>query len=441
MRIAYFDCFAGISGDMTLGALVDAGADFETLRRELDKLHVHEFDLSLEKVTKRGISASDVTVKTHHHHGHEHGHSHGRSYSEIKQIIEKSDLSERVRANAVAIFTRLGEAEAKIHNKSIEEIHFHEVGAVDAIVDIVGACVCLELLGIEKVYCSPIPTFTGMVDIAHGKFPLPAPATVEILRGKPWRELGIEGEIVTPTGAAIVATLAEAFGPMPAISIETTGYGAGKKDFGIPNVLRVVVGEAAAPSGPFDTTAPQSTQGLRASVDTPGATQGLRSYEAHDATQDLRGHGSGEHVDVAVIETNIDDLSPQVYEVVMERMFEAGALDVYLTPIQMKKNRPATLLSVICEPELVTKLSNIIFEETTSIGVRIDTRKRICLQREITRIETEFGQISLKIARRDGEVMNIQPEYEDCKAAAAKHGVPIKRVRDAAVVAFYASPQ
>lgn len=409
MTIAYIDCFAGISGDMTLGALVDAGADFEALKSELDKLGVHEFELMLDKVTKRGISASDVTVKLHHHdHGHEHhhGHSHGRAFSEIKRIIEDSTLSNHVKSNAIAIFTKLGEAEAKIHGKSIEEIHFHEVGAVDAIVDIVGACICLDLLGIEKLYCSPIPTFTGTVEIAHGKFPLPAPATVEILKNAPWRELGIEGEIVTPTGAAIVATLAEGFGAMPPMSIQSTGYGAGKKDFGMPNVLRVLVGETT----PLALSSPRS-----------GRIEGR----------------SGEAVEVAVIETNIDDLSPQVYDVVMERLFSAGALDVYFAPIQMKKNRPATLLSVICEPSRIEKLSNIIFEETTSIGVRIDTRKRICLEREIVKVDTDYGSISLKIARRDGEVLNAQPEYEDCKAAAQKFNVPFKRVRDAAMVAFH----
>jgi len=400
MRVAYFDCFAGISGDMTLGALVDAGADFELLKTELGRLHIHdEFELSLERVTKRGISAADVTVKLHHHHDHDHGHghSHGRSFTDITHIIEHSALSERVKTNAIAIFAKLGEAEAKIHGKGIEEIHFHEVGAVDAIVDIVGACVCLELLGIQKVYCGPIPTFHGTVEIAHGTFPLPAPATIEILKGAPWRELGIEGEIVTPTGAAIVATLAEGFGPMPEMSVESIGYGAGKKDFGVPNVLRIMVG-TPADSG-----------------------SGEPSYNA----------------EVAVIETNIDDLSPQVYEVVMERLFEAGALDVYFTPIQMKKNRPATLLSVICEPDQVCTMSAVIFGETTSIGIRIDTRRRVCLDREIVSVETEFGPISIKVARYEGSVLNIQPEYEDCKAAAAKHAVPLKRVRDAAVAAFY----
>lgn len=421
MRVAYFDCFAGISGDMTLGALVDAGADFDALKAELDRLGLDEFEISIDRATKRGISAADVTVKLHHHphsHDHDHSHSHGRAFSEIRRLIEESELSEGVKAKSIAIFTRLGEAEAKIHAKSIEEIHFHEVGAVDAIVDIVGACICLELLGIEKLYCSAMPTFTGMVEIAHGKFPLPAPATVEILKDAPWRELGIEGELITPTGAAIVATLAEGFGAMPAMSIESTGYGAGKKDFGIPNVLRVVIGEAEGASALLRRAQDAQTQGA----------------QAQDA---LRADGTGEHVEVAVIETNIDDLSPQVYEVVMERLFDAGALDVYLTPIQMKKNRPATLLSVICEPGLIEKLSDIIFEETTSIGVRIDTRKRICLPREIVAVETEFGPIRVKVARKDGEIANIGPEYEDCRAAATKHGVAFKRVRDAAVVAFY----
>lgn len=398
MRIAYFDCFAGISGDMTLGALVDAGADFELLKGELDKLHIHDFDLELERVIKRGISACDIIVHTHHHghdhhHGHEHSHSHGRSFTDIEHIISHSDLSDRVKRNAIAVFTLLGEAEAKIHGTTIDKIHFHEVGAVDAIVDIVGACVCLELLGIDKIYCSPIPTFTGMVEIAHGTFPLPAPATLEILKDKPWRELGVEGEIVTPTGAAIVSALAESFAAMPAMSIESTGYGSGKNDFGLPNVLRVVVGEAVA-----------------------------EPLSAADA---------------AIIETNIDDLSPQIYEVVMERLFEAGALDVYLTPIQMKKSRPATLLSVICEPVQIDALSQIIFEETTSIGLRIDERKRICLNREIETAKTKYGPIRLKIARMGGEVLNVQPEYEDCRAAAAKFNVPIKCVNDAALVSFY----
>jgi len=392
LRIAYFDCFAGISGDMTLGALVDAGADFENLKSQLAELGVKDYSITLDRVIQHGISASKVRVHLNNEHHHEH-HHHGRSFTDIKRLIESSSLSDYVKSKSVAIFKRLGEAEAKIHGKGIEEIHFHEVGAVDSIIDIVGACICLELLGIDKVYCSPMPTFHGTVEIAHGTFPLPAPATVEILKDVPWRELGIEGEMVTPTGAAIVAELAESFGSMPAMTLQATGYGAGAKDFGIPNVLRVMVGESA------------------------------------DKTS--------EHEEVAVIESNIDDLSPQIYEVVMERLFAAGALDVYLTPIQMKKNRPATLLCVICSPESVNTIADILFEETSTIGLRVDKRSRICLPRETVNVETAYGPIRIKTARKDSKIINAQPEYEDCKAAAAKHNIAVKIVRDSAIAAFY----
>ena len=394
MKIAYFDCFSGISGDMTLGALIDAGADSDSLKAELGKLQVDGYAIRAAKVTKSGISATDVTVSVEHH-----GAGHGRSFSRIARIIEDSGLSEGVASMAVAIFRRLGEAEAQVHGKSIEEIHFHEVGAVDAIVDIVGASICLDMLGIERVHTSPMPTFTGTVKMAHGAFPLPAPATIEILKGAPWRELGIEGELVTPTGAAIAAEISSGFGPMPPMTVQSVGYGAGKSDFEIPNVLRVVVGESGEPG----------------------------EIEPSRADED----------EVSVIETNIDDLSPQFFEVVMDSLFAHGALDVYMTPIQMKKNRPAVLLSVICRREDIQRLTDILFEETSTIGIRIDTRKRICLPREVESVQTAYGRIAVKVARRCGRVLNVQPEYEDCKNAAAQHSTPIKRVRDAAVVAFY----
>lgn len=397
MRIAYFDCFAGISGDMALGALVDAGADFDKLKIELDKLGVSGYEIERGASVKRGISATDISVKLHHHHHGEDHHHHGRSYSEIVSIIQSSELSEWIKTKSVAIFTRLGEAEAKIHGKSIEEIHFHEVGAVDAIVDIVGACICLQMLEIAKVYASPMPTFHGTVECAHGLLPLPAPATLELLKGVPWRKLGIEGELVTPTGAAIISTLAEGFGPMPGMTVNAIGYGSGKNDYGISNVLPVLVG---------------------------------------DIQQE-----SGEKTDVWVIETNIDDMNPQLYDIVMERLFAAGALDVYLTPIQMKKNRPATLLSVICKPDDSTKMTDVIFEETTSIGVRQSIVSRCCLDREIVAVNTGYGPIRVKVARRAGKVDNAKPEYDDCKAAAAKHSVPVKAVQDAAIVAFWTSNQ
>ena len=425
MRIAYFDCFSGISGDMALGALVDAGADFDSLKDGLSALGVGGYDLTAERVAKNGVAATSVTVvpsnRPHQRRGcsgkkpapvfrepvfrescsRNGQHHHTRAFSEIRRIIEGSKLSDSVKSRSVATFRRLGEAEAKVHNTDIEQIHFHEVGAVDAIVDIVGACICLELLKIDSACASPVPTFHGTAHTAHGTFPLPAPATAELLKHVPWRARDVDGEIVTPTGAAILVELAGSFGGMPPMSIESIGYGAGEKDFDIPNVLRVMVGEAV------------SEQGF---PDLPGECK-----------------------EVAVIETNIDDLCPQLYDVVMERLFSSGALDVYLTPIQMKKNRPATLLSVMCAPHDVDKMSGILFEETSTIGVRIDTRTRICLPRETISVDTKFGPIRVKVARSGGEPVNVQPEYEDCKAAAAKHAVSVKHVMSAATVAFYSS--
>lgn len=391
--IAYFDCFAGISGDMTLGALVDAGADFQALQEGLSKLGIGGYEISAAKTRSAGISATDVTVRlTSHEHGH------GRGFSDIRRIIEDSALHDTVKSRSVAIFRRLGEAEAKVHGAGIDEVHFHEVGAVDAIVDIVGTCICLDLLGVDEVLSSPMPTFTGTVEVAHGVLPLPAPATVEILAGAPWRELGVEGELVTPTGAAIVAELTSGYGPMPEMSVRSVGYGAGKKDFGIPNVLRVMVGDPAPTA----------------------RTQGA----------------CGERSEVAVMETNIDDLVPQVYEVVMERLFAAGALDVYLTPVQMKKNRPATLLTVVCAPEDTQKMSDVLFEETSTIGIRTDLRSRTCLQRDVVTVDTKYGPIGVKVARRAGQVINVQPEYDDCKSVAARSGVGVKLVRDEAIARF-----
>jgi hypothetical protein len=296
-----------------------------------------------------------------------------------------------VKQTAERIFRRLAEAEAKVHGSSPEEVHFHEVGAVDAIVDIVGAAICLELLGWPKIFASPMPTFHGYAKGSHGVFPLPAPATAEILRGIPWRKLDIEGELVTPTGAAIIREIAAEFGPLPAMTVESIGYGAGKSDFGIPNALRVMLGEEAA-----------------------GA--------------ESRG--------VTVIETNIDDLNPQFYETAMERLFAAGALDVFLTPIQMKKNRPGTLLSVICDPGLADALATVILSETSTFGVRISRWERMCVDRRWEEVVTEFGVIRVKIGERDGRVITASPEYEECKRAASVHGVPIRRVHQAALTAY-----
>jgi len=390
MKIAYFDCFAGISGDMTLGALIGAGADADRLRKGLAGLGVGGFSIEVGRRMTGPIEATDVRViiddRHHHHH---------RRLHDILEMIRGAELSDRVKQTAERIFKRLAEAEGKVHGHSPEEVHFHEVGAVDAIVDIVGAALCLEMLGWPKVVASPMPTFHGYAKGAHGVFPLPAPATAEILRGVSWRKLDIEGELVTPTGAAIIREIAEGFGPLPAMTVESIGYGAGKSDFGIPNALRVMIGEEAA---------------------TPGD-----SAEC-----------------VTVIETNIDDLNPQFYETAMERFFAAGALDVFLTPIQMKKNRPGTLLSVICDPDRAEAIAAVILAETSTFGVRISRWERLCLDRRWEEVATEFGVIRIKIGERDGSVITASPEYEDCKRAAIDHGAPLRRVHETALTIYRA---
>jgi len=390
MKIAYFDCFAGISGDMTLGALIGAGADAERLREGLAGLGVGGYRIEVGKKMTGPIEATDVRVILDDHHHHHH-----RRLKDIREMIRGAELSDRVKLTAERIFLRLAEAEAKVHGSSPEEVHFHEVGAVDAIVDIVGTALCLEMLGWPKVVAGPMPTFHGYAKGSHGVFPLPAPATAEILRGVPWRKLDIEGELVTPTGAAIIREIAARFGPLPAMTVESIGYGAGKNDFGIPNALRVMIGEEAA------------------------------------------GHGD-ESQCVAVIETNIDDLNPQFYETAMERLFAAGALDVFLTPIQMKKNRPGTLLSVICDPDLTEAIAAVIMAETSTFGVRISRWERLCLDRRWEEVVTKFGVIRIKIGERDGRVITASPEYEDCKRAAIEHGAPLRRVHETALTVYRA---
>ncbi|MCX5821525.1 MAG: nickel pincer cofactor biosynthesis protein LarC [Deltaproteobacteria bacterium] len=386
MKIAYFDCFAGISGDMTLGALIGAGADPERLREGLAGLGVGGFSIEVGRRMAGPIEATDVRVLLDDHHHHHH-----RRLKDIREMIRGAELSDRVKRTAEGIFTRLADAEGKVHGSSPEEVHFHEVGAVDAIVDIVGTALCLEMLGWPKVVASPMPTFHGYAKGSHGVFPLPAPATAEILRGIPWRKLDIEGELVTPTGAAIIREIAAGFGPLPAMTVESIGYGAGKSDFGIPNALRVMIGWEAA-----------------------GA--------------ESRG--------VMVIETNIDDLNPQFYETAMERLFAAGALDVFLTPIQMKKNRPGTLLSVICNPDLTEAIAAVILAETSTFGVRISRCERLCLDRRWEEVVTGFGVIRIKIGEREGSVITASPEYEDCKRAAAEHGVAVRHVHESATALF-----
>ena len=385
MKIAYFDCFAGISGDMTLGALLDTGVDETAFRQELGKLQGIKFDLEISKVVKNGIQATDVRVVT----GHEHHH---RKLKDVSEIINSSALSETVKTRAIDIFRNLAEAEGTVHGTSAEEVHFHEVGAVDAIVDIVGTAIGIELLGIEKIIASPLPMGRGFVEAAHGKIPLPAPATVELLKGIPVYDAGIEGELVTPTGAAIVKTLASDFGEMPSMTVQSIGYGAGKTEFPFPNTLRIIVGEAASEITP---------------------------------------------IKVSVVETNIDDMNPEFYDSVMEKLFKAGALDVYLTPIYMKKNRPANLLTAICPIERTDEIARTILEETTSFGVRISTSERRCLDRKWETVSTKYGDVRIKIGILDGKSLTASPEYEDCKKAAKLNGVPVRQVYEEAIAKYH----
>jgi len=387
MGIAYLDCFCGISGDMTLGALVDLGVDLDQLTAELRKISLPEWELRAEKVVKRGIMATQVTVDVPHEHGHSHDdHGHGRTMGQIAELIQESDLTEHVKHRSLAVFDKLAEAEAKIHGTTPEKVHFHEVGAVDAVVDIVGAVVGFELLGAERIHASSVPVSHGMITFSHGTYPVPAPATLEIIKGLPTRTLDVEGETVTPTGAAILATLATHLGPMPPMRVENVGYGAGVSEFGeIPNVLRIVYGETAAQEG---------------------------------VEQDT----------VCLLEANIDDMNPEFYDAAMAALFAAGALDAWLTPIQMKKGRPAVTLAALVHPDGLDEVTRAIFEHTTTFGVRIGEMSRRCLEREHVEVDTEYGRIRVKVAREGERITTASPEYEDCREAARAHSVPLKQV-------------
>ena len=390
MKLAYFDCFSGISGDMTLGALVDAGCDVEQLRTELGGLRVPGWGLTAEKVWKNGMAATYVKVKIEDRSKH-------RSLSAILEILQKSQLAPGVRDRAAAIFTKLGEAEARVHDVPLEKIHFHEVGAVDAIVDIVGACIGFHALGIEEFACSALNVGGGTAKMAHGILPVPAPATANLLQGKPTYSNGVHKELVTPTGAAIVATLCEWFGPQPSMSVTDIGYGAGTADLeGQPNVVRLMIGEAAGKSV------------------------------------------AGFDEEIAVIEANLDDMNPQIYGYFLERALAASALDVYTTPVQMKKNRPGTLLTVLCKPQDTITLVSLIFAETTTFGARTYRAQRRTLPREFLNVTTAFGDVRIKISRVNGRILHVAPEYDDCRKLAVEKNVPLQRVISEALRAYEA---
>ncbi len=382
MKIAYLDCFAGVSGDMIIGALLDAGLDFDFLNGELQKLELQGYSLSSANILKNGISCIkfDVTISEQHSH---------RNLSDITDIIQKSRLDDAIKKRSIDIFTSLGKVEAKIHGKDISEIHFHELGAVDTIVDIVGAVIGFEALGIQGIFCSAVNVGQGYVKTAHGMLPVPAPATAALLSGVPVFSSGIDGELATPTGAALVRYLAESFGPIPAMTYHSIGCGAGSKNLPIPNILRIFIGEANG-----------------------------RSYRNDDAI---------------MIETNIDDMSPEYYEYCMDRLFAEGALDVFMIPAVMKKSRPGTLLCVLATREKLDDLCRIIFAETTTAGVRISHHTRYILDRRFETAKTKYGQIQVKLLIDNDNIVTIAPEYEDCRKAALASNVPLYHVYDEAL--------
>jgi pyridinium-3,5-bisthiocarboxylic acid mononucleotide nickel chelatase len=396
-RIAYFDCFSGISGDMVLGALVDAGADLREIEAGLRGLGLENWSISAEKVQRGAIFATHVKVKSAEEHHH-------RGLSVILKRIEEAHLAHRVAARAAKIFERLAAAEAKVHNIEVEKVHFHEVGAVDSIVDIVGSAIGFELLGIDEFACSRFDVGGGQVKTAHGPLPVPAPATAELLRGAPTYSSGIERELVTPTGAAIATTLATRYEGIPPMTLRTIGYGAGSADLKEKaNVMRLLIGES------------------------------IEANKAETAESEAGGRWDSP---VTVIETNLDDMSPQIYGYFAERALAAGALDVFSTPVQMKKNRPGQLVTLLSERENVTRLIDLIFSETTTIGVRTYDVRRKTLNREFVPVETPLGSVRMKVSRMNGTILNASPEYEDCQRIAAERGVPLKQVIAAASFEF-----
>jgi len=454
MRVLYFDCFSGISGDMTLGALLDLGLDHNAFLQELDKLNVTGYSVDIKKVVKNGISGTDVNVileddeheheheRSHEHnehehehehsheqdehehehshdhghghshehenehdhghehshehgheHSHEHGHEHGHSHSQpqrnlmdIEHIINMSSLKPRVKAMSAKIFREVARAEAKVHGKNIEEVHFHEVGALDSIIDIIGACICIDMLGVERIYASELHDGKGFVKCAHGLLPVPVPAVLEMLCNSniPLITEDTPFELVTPTGIAILKMTSSSFGKMPPLSIEKTGYGMGKRETGRFNALRVIVGTL---------------------------------YQQDSIPND----------EISILETNIDNMSPEILGYTMEKLLENGALDVYFTPIYMKKCRPSVMLTVLATCSDEKKLSDIIFKETSTLGVRLSHSSRYCMNRELVKVNTQYGDVRVKIASM-GDIMKFAPEYEDCKSIAVKTGLPINKV-------------
>jgi uncharacterized protein (TIGR00299 family) protein len=405
MRAIYFDCFAGISGDMTIGALLDLGVDFEELKRQLATLALSGYEVSAEKVKRSGIAATKFKVAV------DEARQPARKLADISAIIGNSQLSEDVKSRSLKVFEKLAQAEAKVHGSTVEEIHFHEVGAVDSIIDVVGAVIGFALLGVDNFYASPLRVGFGSINVAHGLMPVPAPGTAELLKGLPIYAGDIEGEFVTPTGAAIVAALCESVGAMPAMQMEKIGYGAGSRDpKDFPNALRIVLGEWD------EARATEKAWQKRVPAGSAPSEKAARK--------------------ILVIETNIDDMNPQAYGYVMERAFKLGALDVFLTPIQMKKDRPAVKLSVLCERKDFDALTELILRETTTLGLRYYKASRRTLERRMEMVETVYGQVRVKVAIDGERLYHVQPEYADCANIAEKTGVSLLEVQAAANAAY-----
>jgi pyridinium-3,5-bisthiocarboxylic acid mononucleotide nickel chelatase len=388
MLAIYFDCFAGASGDMIIGALLDLGVELETLKEQLSGLDLSDYELKSDRVTRSGIAAIKFDVEF------DDARQPARHLSDIREIINRSPLTGLTKSRAHRVFERLAEAEARVHATTPDRVHFHEVGAIDSIIDVVGAMIGFEMLGIEHFIASPLRVGHGFVRAEHGLLPVPAPATAELLKGVPVYGGDLEGEFVTPTGAAIITTLCQDYARLPSIAIARAGYGAGARDpHGFPNALRLIAGEVEREQSKSDDT-------------------------------------------VLVVETNIDDMSPQVYGVVMERLFETGALDVFLTPAQMKKDRPGVMITVLCKPERAREVTALLLRETTTLGVRYYEAKRRILEREIETVETLYGSVRIKVAREGGRTLHFQPEFEDCARLADQTRTPLIEVQQAAFAAY-----
>ena len=395
MKTLYFDCFAGASGNMILGGLAALGIDREELADRLKALPLADFSVEFNIVDRSGISATHVEVTTPYEKKHRHLH-------QIEEIIDAADLTDGVKERSKVIFRRLAEAEAEVHGVDIQKVHFHEVGAIDAIVDVVGACIGFEMLGVERFVCSNIHVGSGFVAMAHGKYPVPPPAVANLLEGVPAYSTEISGELITPTGAAIITTLCSEYGPIPEMVIERSGYGAGTREYdGFPNVLRMMVGDSK-----------------------------LKQLAANTGSEGLITEK------LVLLETNIDDMPGQAIGFVSERALSLGALDSWVTPIQMKKSRPGMLISVLCTEDVRPAIAGLLFTETTTLGVRSTVIERNSLPREVQSVETKYGSIDVKTAMYNGAIVNIMPEYEQVKSAALQHSVPFRQVHAEAIAAF-----